>query len=101
VKTEDWFKDGSTMVKTIRSGGKGRSPYADSDIKLRLKVEVNGTQIYSNYPDDAPDNFDNLRNLSKEERKEFLNDPQILTTRIDDYQLPSLLNKLLKSMKKN
>ena len=51
LKVEDWYKDGTTLVKTIRKGGKGRSPYADSTIKLRLKAEVNGVPIFSNYPE--------------------------------------------------
>lgn len=63
VKVEDWYKDGTTLVKTLRKGGKGRSPYADSTIKckfyifysclilVRLKVEVNSTTIFTNYPE--------------------------------------------------
>ena len=35
TKTEDWFKDETTMVRTIRKG-KGRSPYTDSTVKFRL-----------------------------------------------------------------
>lgn len=35
VKVEDWYKEGSTLVKTIRKGGKGRSPYSDSTIKSK------------------------------------------------------------------
>ena len=101
VKVEDWYKDGSTMVKTLRSGGKGRSPYADSTIKMRLMVEVNDACIYSNYPAKADLEFDNMRDMNAEERKEFLSNPEILTTRIDEYNLPSILNKLLKSCKKN
>ena len=38
TKVEDWYKDGSTLVKTIRSGGKGRSPYADSTTKRRSNL---------------------------------------------------------------
>lgn len=39
--------------------------------------------------------------MTKEQRYEFLDSPQILKVRIDDYQLPSLLIKLIKSLKKN
>jgi len=85
IKVEDWFKDGTTMVKTLRSGGKGRSPYSDSTIKLRMQVEVNGDQIYTNYPAEAAEDFDNLRAMTPEARKEFLEAPEILTIRIDDY----------------
>lgn len=52
VKVEDWYKDGTTFVKTIRKGGKGRSPYSDSVIKMRLKVEVNDKMVFTNYDDD-------------------------------------------------
>lgn len=34
-KVEDWYKDGTTLVKTLRKGGKGRSPYSDSFIKCK------------------------------------------------------------------
>lgn len=34
-KIEDWFKDGTTILKTLRKG-KGRNPYTDSTIKFRL-----------------------------------------------------------------
>jgi len=35
VKVEDWYKNGSTLVKMIRKGGKGRSPYADTTVKSK------------------------------------------------------------------
>jgi len=53
IKIEDWFKDESTIVKTLRKG-KGRNPYIDSTIKMRLQVIVNGEQILSNYPEFEP-----------------------------------------------
>ena len=31
VKVEDWYNDKSAIMKVLRKG-KGRSPYADSDI---------------------------------------------------------------------
>lgn len=62
VKIEDWFKDGTTIVKTLRKG-KGRNPFVDSTVKLRLQVQVNGTKILSNYPELEP-------NLLQEEIKD-------------------------------
>lgn len=53
TKIEDWFKDGSTLVRTLRKG-KGRNPYTDSTVKLRLKFMVNGKEIVSNYPEYEP-----------------------------------------------
>ena len=35
VKSEDWFKDGSTIVRSLRKG-KGRTPFVDSTVKMRL-----------------------------------------------------------------
>jgi len=52
---------------------------------VRLEVEVNGNIVYSNYPADPLSNFDDLKTMSDEQRKEFLSDPSILTLRIDDY----------------
>ena len=40
VKVEDWYKDGTTLMRTLRSGGKGRSPYADSTIKCKYVAEI-------------------------------------------------------------
>jgi hypothetical protein len=40
MKVEDWFKDGTTLVSTIRKGGKGRSPYADSTVKCKCKKVI-------------------------------------------------------------
>jgi len=37
-KVEDWYKDGTTLVKTLRKGGKGRSPYSDSFIKCKISI---------------------------------------------------------------
>ena len=53
TKIEDWFKDGTTIVKTLRNG-RGRNPYTDSTIKFRLEVQRNGEKILSNYPDKEP-----------------------------------------------
>ena len=39
---------------------------------VRLKVEVNHVKVFSNYPVDAADDFDDLRKKSKEEVKELL-----------------------------
>jgi hypothetical protein len=38
MKVEDWYKDGTTMVKILRKGAKGRSPYADSTIKCKYYI---------------------------------------------------------------
>jgi hypothetical protein len=67
---------------------------------VRLQVDVNDTTIYSNYPADI-EASDNLKLMTPEQREAFLSDPSLLTVRIDDYTLPSILIKLIKSLKKN
>jgi hypothetical protein len=117
VKVEDWFKDGSTIVKTLRKG-KGRTPFIDSTVKLRLQIKVNGEVVVNNFPEKAlhlteenkepAEDFDfiyseNLKKVSEEERKKYLAkvDSELFTVRIDEYELPSLLIKVIKTMKKN
>ena len=110
VKVEDWYKNGSTLVKTLRKGGKGRSPYADTTVKsnflyliflVRMKVNVNGHEIFSNYQPGDVELLDDLRDISKEQRVALLEDPSLITYKINSYTLPSLFNKVIKSLKKN
>ena len=109
IKIEDWFKDSTTIVKTLRKG-KGRNPFVDSTVKMRIQILANGQEIVSNYPVNeeikAPYDFEtgeNLRCLSADEKKAYLLkvDQEVLTTRLDSYELPSLIMKVLKTMKKN
>jgi hypothetical protein len=44
---------------------------------------------------------EDYRQLSAEQRKEHLKDESLLAVRLDNYVLPSLLQKMIKSMKKN
>ena len=53
TKTEDWFKDGTTLVRTLRKG-RGRNPFIDSTVKIRMKIIVNDKLIVSNYPEKNP-----------------------------------------------
>ena len=71
-------------MKTLRKG-KGRNPYTDSDIKckfafklfltlflVRLKIEVNGEQIFSNYLKDNMlpiEEQEDYKTLTVEQRK--------------------------------
>mmetsp|Transcript_14318 Transcript_14318/g.22299 ORF Transcript_14318/g.22299 Transcript_14318/m.22299 type:complete len:171 (-) Transcript_14318:657-1169(-) len=141
VKVEDWFKDGSTIVRSLRKG-KGRSPFIDSTVSFRLSIEVEGKQVLSNYPDLEPVEFgevvnesraeqiesekdqeetktpteeytsscpydypvsENLRLIPEKKRAEYLSKIQkdLHTLKLDSYELPSLLIKIIKSMKKN
>lgn len=69
---------------------------------VRLKVQVNGTEVYSNYDNNQdPAKSEDMRSMIPEDRKLLTEDSTLITARIDDYQMPSLLIKLIKSMKKN
>ena len=62
IKVESWYTDNSTMMRTLRKG-KGRSPYTDSTIYFRIKIDVNDKQIFSNYPE--------IDGLSPEKQEDF------------------------------
>ena len=110
IKIEDWFKDQSTIVKTVRKG-KGRNPFTDSEVKLRLEVAVNEEVILSNFPKVDPatgqswDLFksENLRTLTSDQKQVYLKevDSTLFKMRLDSYELPSLIIKVIKTMKKN
>ena len=79
IKTEDWFKDGSTMVRTLRKG-RGRNPYIDSTVKIRLKITVNDKVIVNNYPETHPNMLDEKEEESKEEQPYDCHDSEDLRT---------------------
>lgn len=103
VKVEDWYNDKSTIMRTYRKG-KGRSPYTDSVIYFRLRIEVNGAEIYSNYSkeDSRPvEQQEDFKQMTLEQRVEMLQDPTLIKHKLDTYTMPSLLQKAFKGMKKN
>lgn len=66
-----------------------------------MKVNVNGQEIFSNYQPGDVELLDDLRDISKEQRLALLEDPSLITYKINSYTLPSLFNKVIKSLKKN
>ena len=70
IKVEDWYGDQSTMMRKLRRG-KGRNPYTDSTIWFRMKIDVNGEEKFSNYPDTgkSAEEIENLRDMTPEERE--------------------------------
>ena len=66
-----------------------------------MKVEVNGVEICSNYQPGDVQLLDDLRDMSKEQRKALLEGSSLFTYKINSYTLPSLFNKVIKSLKKN
>ena len=73
IKVEDWYGDQSTMMRKLRRG-KGRNPYTDSTIWFRMKIDVNGEEKFSNYPDTgkSAEEIENLRDMTPEEREQLL-----------------------------
>ena len=69
IKVEDWYKDKTTVMRTLRKG-KGRSPYTDSKVYFRMKIEKNGEQIFSNYPEsDLPiEKMEDYKEMTIEQR---------------------------------
>jgi len=110
VKIEDWFNDEGTIVKNLRKG-RGRNPFIDSSVKIRLQVIVNNEVKVNNYPEkdpisDEPYDFyesENVKAMTKEEGVEYLQkiDGDLFAIKLDEYSLPSLMIKIIKSMKKN
>lgn len=72
---------------------------------------VNGEVKVNNYPEKDPSSgeaydfyeSENIKAMSKEEGAEYLKkiDGELYAVKLDDYNLPSLMIKILKSMKKN
>jgi hypothetical protein len=52
---------------------------SESDCLVRLKIEVNGQEIYSNYQPGDVELQEDLRGLSKEQRVQLLEDPSLIT----------------------
>jgi len=78
-----------------------------------MQILVNDKEIVSNYPKNDPNNeekqydffeSENMKALSTaEEKEDYLKkvDEQLYTLKLDLYELPSLVLKVIKSMKKN
>ncbi len=49
----DIYRDGTTFVKTIEEGNTGNtaSPFNDCKVKIQVKLEVDGEEIYNNLGD--------------------------------------------------
>ena len=102
IKVEDWYQDKSAVMRTLRKG-KGRNAYTDSTVYFRIKIDVNGNEIFSNYPEsELPiEKQDDFKDKTIEERVDILKDDKMIKCRLNQYILPSILQKLIKSMKKN
>ena len=84
---------------------------------VRLRVEVGDKEIYSNFPEELSkipndcrrghledtflEDFCDFKEMTVEERAKSLEDPSLIKLKIDNYEMPSLIIKILKSIQKN
>ena len=69
---------------------------------MRLKLAVDDKVLYSNFREDVPyEEQDDQKGKNEEEKKAIYADETLLSLRLDDYNVPGLIVKVLKSMKKN
>lgn len=67
-----------------------------------MKITVNGKTEVSNFPEiSQPENLIETLKEGKDEGFKLEDDPSLYTFQLDTYTLPSLLLKVIKSMKKN
>lgn len=52
---------------------------------VRLRVQVNGAEIFSNYNGLDPATTEDMKTMTPEERKKLTDDESLITARIDDY----------------
>ena len=127
-KVEDWYKDGKTRVETIRKG-KGRKPYVDSTVYCKcyyfsskylifclflvyLRIQLDEEELYSNFPKELSEmkgqdelnflqTFNDFKEMTTEQREASLDNPALIKQKMDSYEMPSTLTKLVKSIQKN
>lgn len=70
---------------------------------VRMRITVNDQIVLNNYEpaNEPPETLYNLSRLHREEKKHLQEDPSLFRFRIDEYQLPSLLIKVIKSLRPN
>lgn len=78
---QDLYRDNTTFVQTMEEGNTGStaSPFNDCKVLIKLKLEIDGNQIYSNLSEDK--------------------DP--LWYDLEEFQMPAVLKKTLKQTKLN
>lgn len=65
-----------------------------------MRIEVDGNEVVNNFPSEDVLALD-LKSLSEEEKKAAIEDPSLFTFTMDEYTLPKLLIKAIKSLRKN
>mmetsp|Transcript_20906 Transcript_20906/g.25697 ORF Transcript_20906/g.25697 Transcript_20906/m.25697 type:complete len:251 (+) Transcript_20906:1048-1800(+) len=103
IKVEDWYGGKTAVMRTLRKG-KGRNAYTDSTVYFRIKIEVNGESKFSNYNEESGvpiEEQEDFKQMTLEQRAELIKDSSLIKLQLDHYILPSLLQKVIKTMKKN
>jgi hypothetical protein len=65
-----------------------------------MKITVNGETKLDNFPADLGDYQTFLKDLTEEQKADLAKDDRLFEFPLDHYTLPSLLIKIIKSMKK-
>jgi len=68
---------------------------------VRMRITVNGQVVLNNFEDGNPKDLYNHTTLNEEQLKQLVEDETNYTFTLDKYALPSVLIKVIKSMKRN
>lgn len=97
-KVEDLYKDQQVFYKTIRYGEGTGQPYQDSRVVLKVSIEIDGQLAFAHK---EPLSIE-LKQSSDEERKHLeLNNEYYAYYDLEEYTLPALIRKLLKTTKRH
>jgi hypothetical protein len=66
-----------------------------------MRIKVNDIEVLSNYEEGDLLTMYDLKRSTDEEKEAAFNHPAVYKFKLDAYTLPSLLLKVIKSMKKN
>jgi len=84
VRVDDLYKDGTTFYKSLQKGEGTASPYIDCFVHLRIKIVVDGEEKFSH------GSFDNLEEFDDSNSQKY---------DLEEYKLPSVIRKILKTTK--
>lgn len=67
---------------------------------MRIRIDIDGKTVVNNFPDADVLAF-NLNDLDEEQKQTAKEDPTLFTVTLDAYDIPKLLIKAIKGMKRN
>ena len=91
-KVEDVYNDRTTFVKTIRMGQGTGQPYFDCHVVLKVSIEIDGALVF-NHKDPL------TTSLPDEEEK--TSNEYYASYDLEDYTIPAVIRKLLKTTKRH